>query len=35
VQGVGAKDGIKDVEYLKKIAMFRFGITNTEKWKLG
>ncbi len=30
VQGIGAKEGaVKDIQYLKKIAMFRFGITNT------
>ncbi len=26
---------LRDLEYIKKIAMFRFGVTNTEKWRLG
>jgi hypothetical protein len=38
--GYGEKAGFrqtktKDLLYLKKMAMFRFGMTNIEKWKLG
>ncbi len=26
---------LRNTEYIKKMAMFRFGVTNTEKWRLG